>query len=63
MGEWISVEDELPELNQEVLCIDEFDTYEATKYAHGYIGGGPYFFCSNGIFEATHWQPLPEPPQ
>lgn len=62
MSNWIKCSDRMPELGEEVLCIDEFGNYEAALYYSGYIPGPLFFATSAGEFHPTHWQPLPEPP-
>lgn len=74
--EWISVEDQLPELNQSVLVYDcengcRNAVYESPK--EGTIafnrGDKPRFSivnwvsCSAEYWNVTHWMPLPAPPQ
>ena len=60
MSEWISVEDELPK-NYEVLIYVPADTFgreiilrELMVVQHGVIFGRR---------KATHWMPLPDPPE
>lgn len=71
--EWISVEDRLPEENEQVLITDGSDVFYAYKY---YYEGWDYqiaedFDGEEGVFSTnamkekhvTHWMPLPEPPK
>ena len=68
--EWISVEERLPEDNQECLIFtkihfvpdhvddpDYYDGIEISRYFKGFGFGSP-----NGIY-AKFWMPLPEPPK
>lgn len=64
---WISVEDRLPDDEEEVLLYDRvFRFYELGKYhkrskvldPHWTIYGNTY-----PISSYTHWMPLPEPPK
>lgn len=67
MSNWISVDERLPEENEEVLAWDG----ESIEKAHlqRYLGGyndntlrWTYYDCM--IWEnVTHWMPLPEPPE
>ena len=63
MQNWIKCSERMPELEQEVLCIDKFSNYEAAIYTKGYFGDTPFFAITAGEFHPTYWQPLPEPPQ
>lgn len=68
MSEWISVEDRLPEYDEEVLIFD--GRISAAIYTprdnecDGFMGegldsyGNAYFYD-----DVTHWMPLPEPPK
>jgi hypothetical protein len=54
--EWISVDERLPEIYQDVLWSDgrsigmDFRTFDGK-------------WCDGDCHEPTHWQPLPEPPK
>lgn len=68
---WISVKDKLPKLNEFVLATDGKYFWVATRYASDEEEIGKPFLtsyictCCNMEcdFEATHWMPLPEPPE
>lgn len=60
---WISVEDRLPEKDQDVLYFFEVTGVHSGKYLgihDGYecFGGDKGWLCG----DVTHWQPLPAPP-
>lgn len=64
MGEWISVNDRLPEHDQDVLICVNGNTIDT-----GYCWGDPYDADSRGwqayacmSNNVTHWMPLPELP-
>ncbi len=66
---WISVEDELPEINQDILVADNLKQVKAgylsvdifgVKYWH--TAGQRYDFNS-GLKRVTHWQYFPDPPE
>lgn len=68
--EWISCEDELPELNQKVLFVAKAE--HGLKYMDGEIFAGKYdgndfdvpMFSMPGVgIQGTHWMPLPDPPK
>lgn len=64
MSEWIKCSERMPKLEQEVLCVDQFDNYEAAIYTKGYFKeSNPFFAVTAGEFHPTHWMPLPEPPK
>ena len=61
MGDWISVDERLPEQYENVLVTDGEDVV-CGYYVSGEEGWNyfDYVIC-RGL--ETHWQPLPEPPQ
>lgn len=62
-GEWISVEDELPDDAYPVLVYIKLweGQYDILM---GYFDGGWYSMNDNMIFSGvTHWMPLPDPPE
>lgn len=67
---WISCSERMPEKNQNVLISVNFDSslveplicsarYTGSTFRRGDVTIKP----GNGIEQATHWMPLPEPPQ
>jgi hypothetical protein len=70
-GEWISVTERLPEEGQPdsiLLYLDYRDGYGGQ--AVGYFLGGEFWLyedgnitCDKAEVDATHWMPLPEPPE
>lgn len=61
MTEWISVKERLPEEGETVLTYHH--PYIETAEIMWWEGSSPHWMNgSNPSFEATHWQPLPEPP-
>ena len=67
---WISCSERMPEKNQNVLISVNFDSslVEPLICAARYTGstfrrGDATIKPGNGIEQATHWMPLPEPPQ
>lgn len=73
MGEWISVEDRLPEekINPKmndfeyVLCATKFGDVRPYKYGTAIWHTKAHFWHGAGIVDefVTHWMPLPEPPK
>ncbi len=69
-GDWISCSERMPEKNQNVLISVNFDSslVEPLICSARYTGstfrrGDATIKPGNGIEQATHWMPLPEPPQ
>ncbi|EMS7619277.1 DUF551 domain-containing protein [Escherichia coli] len=67
---WINCSERMPEKNQNVLISVNFDSYlvEPLICSARYTGitfrrGDVTIKPGNGIEQATHWMPLPEPPQ
>ncbi|MFU0948167.1 DUF551 domain-containing protein [Kluyvera ascorbata] len=60
--EWIDVNQQKPEVGQDVLAYSEGFGYEAALFQLPYIPGPPFFAASYGEVFPTHWMPLPEPP-
>ena len=67
MSEWISVEDELPDNEQQVRTLDNGGReFGCTFYYHENRGNKPYFKVNGYVWghdNVTHWMPLPEPPE
>jgi hypothetical protein len=68
-GEWVSVEERLPEHGQSVAFIANMENSGAYKFMHGQMYGGRYYKGDFGgfgfpgmVLEASHWMPLPLPP-
>lgn len=65
---WISVKDQLPEDQQEILTYwPERDRIQVQRFYLQYGGDGPWwmFGWDNHLLESgdiTHWMPLPDPP-
>ena len=65
---WISVEDRLPEVDQETLI--RIPVCSRFNIENGkYLGKGTWLggWCDrrgpNSAYKVTHWMPLPEPPK
>lgn len=52
MDNWISVKDRLPEYGRYVLVYSADDDFMTVEARHHF-----------GLFQITHWMPLPEPPR
>lgn len=62
-GEWISVEERLPESLQRVLAINtEGDMFTAV-YISFVTGKNAWSTSYSCLGVVTHWMPLPEPPK
>ena len=62
MGEWISVEDRLPEKGQVVLAFGKKSA--STGQYRGFERERKFWrWKGNTIRVVTHWMPLPEPPK
>lgn len=66
MSEWISVEDRLPDdsIGRVLVWVVE----QGSLGSVGYVWNCGYtenigFIDDSKIYNATHWQPLPEPPK
>lgn len=64
--QWISVEDEKPDIGQYVLVYHKDGNMQCAQYSRsGYddrdLWGLDYYY--EGQKEITHWMPLPEPPE
>jgi hypothetical protein len=60
MSDWISVDERLPEEDEQVLCWCKVESDGWSEVASHH---NSFFTDSNFEFlEVTHWQPLPDPP-
>lgn len=61
MNKWISVKDELPEGQEDVLC---YSNKNGGYFFIGYMSGNREYWCKDGMmhcYDVTHWMPLIEP--
>jgi len=68
MSEWISVEDKVPDILDDVLATNESGSvFEASYWAVGEFVSkfriGRLGIKATHDDTVTHWMPLPEPPQ
>jgi hypothetical protein len=69
MSKWISVEDEMPEIRQDVLIADSLKQVKAGYFSNDCLGVKYWHtaerrYCLNrGLTRVTHWMPLPDPPE
>jgi len=56
---WISIEDELPELNSGTVFLKGIDTFGETEYSVGYMEKS-FGIVDNGkdLIKITHWRPI-----
>ena len=69
MSDWISVDDRLPEIDENSRCYEEYNVYcvqtgmeivtTLSFTEHGWGNDDKW----NWDLFVTHWQPLPEPPK
>ncbi len=62
-GEWVRVEDRLPERRKRVLITDGTHVVEAHRDKRGGFWTGWTMLEDEFLEDVTHWQPLPEPPK
>ena len=62
-GEWISVDERLPEDQQRVLTIDTEGEMQVCFYKTAWKGIFQMYHGLVKIFNITHWMPLPEAPK
>ena len=59
---WIPVSESLPELNQDVVALVD-DYIVAGSFYHDWEHGIYFSDGGSALLVATHWMPLPEPPE
>lgn len=64
-GEWISVEDRLPEKSGHYLIFADIDYMNVVLYSarHKAFNAWDGFDDARNSIDVTHWMPLPEPPK
>ena len=63
MSEWISVEEEMPEVGERVLVFHEGVSMHVLFWDERNEEWTDDYETFLNPEEVTHWQPLPEPPQ
>jgi len=63
MAEWISVEDELPETGKRVLWCGPKNGMVIARFSGCCYKGRASAITGGKVYNATHWMPLPEPPE
>jgi hypothetical protein len=65
MNEWISVEDRLPSISEEVIVAIYDDRYDSPwKYtSSGWLASKDIWIVDNNVcYDVTYWMPFPEYP-
>lgn len=64
MGNWINVNERLPERGQRVIFLDKDKRMIYVGSYRGKGGGGAcHFLANNRLMTANWWMPLPEQPE
>ncbi len=58
-GEWISVEERLPDNRKFIIVCDKYGNVGEAYYFHSHFE----WLNDDEMVEATHWMPFPEPPK